>query len=105
MPCGFDIPRTLEEMPLLSAHEGWADVKAPGKYLIEVRDGHNNARSPRPYALTAALAPTADPAEPNDKLGTATPLPLGEALRASILPKADVDYYRVTLPRPGGSYA
>lgn len=32
-PCGFDIPRTLQEMPLLEEKDGWGAVKA-------VRDGN-----------------------------------------------------------------
>jgi len=30
------------------------DVKKPGRYLVEVRDGYNNARSPQPYSLTVS---------------------------------------------------
>jgi len=81
--------------------EAWADIKTPGTYLLEVRDGLNNARSAEPYAVLATLKPTADPAEPNDEPKDATPLGLGQTVRANILPRADGDLYRITLGRPG----
>ena len=80
---------------------GWADVAGSGLYVIEVRDGSNNARSSQPYSISAALRTTADPAEPNNDSGAATALSLDDTLEANILPKGDADHYRVILPRPG----
>ena len=48
MPCGFDIARTMEEMPLLSAHEGWADVKAVKDSRVIVADGNQYFNRPGP---------------------------------------------------------
>jgi hypothetical protein len=28
------------------------DIKKPGRYIVEVRDGYNNARSAQPYSMT-----------------------------------------------------
>jgi hypothetical protein len=79
----------------------WADIAAPGRYFLEVRDGGNTARSPEPYSLVVQLAATADSGEPNDTVETATPLALGEVVSASILPRGDADHYRLELARAG----
>ena len=76
----------------LTAHT--ADIKTPGDYVIEVRDGSSNARSPEPYGLTASFAPTADSrVEPNDVVAQATPIALGTTIVGSILPVGDADHY------------
>ena len=82
-------------------YSAWADIKAPGRYVIEVRDGSNNAFAPEGYAMTTTLIPTADPAEPNDSLITATPLGWNQAMGSNILPLGDVDYFRVEASRQG----
>jgi hypothetical protein len=81
--------------------EGSVDLPAAGSYVIEVRDGNNNARSIIPYALRLAFTPTKDRAEPNNTFGTSTPLKLGASLWATILPRGDVDWYRISTHRPG----
>ena len=48
MPCGFDIARTMEEMPLLTAHDGWADVKAVKDGRVIVADGNQYFNRPGP---------------------------------------------------------
>ncbi|MDF0603419.1 hypothetical protein P1J78_22055 [Psychromarinibacter sp. C21-152] len=78
-----------------------ADLKAPGDYVIEVRDGSSDARSPEPYSLTARFVATPDPAEPNDDHTTATPISLGERVAAAILPRGDYDHYRLDVPDRG----
>ena len=47
------------------------------------------------------FTPTQDRGEPNNSIGTATPLKLGAPVQGTILPKGDVDWYRVSTPRPG----
>jgi len=79
----------------------WVDIKTPGQYVIEVRDGSNNAFSPATYSMTTSLIPTADPAEPNDESATATPLGWNQAVASNILPLGDVDYFRVEAGRQG----
>jgi hypothetical protein len=83
------------------AFDGWADLPAPGAYVLEVRDGYNNARSAAPYALHTAFTPVADAAEPNDDIASATPLAFGQAVSAHILPQRDADHYRVAVDRRG----
>ena len=39
-PCGFDIARTLEEMPLLERRPGWRELKAVQRDRIFVADGN-----------------------------------------------------------------
>ncbi len=77
------------------------DLPRPGIYHLEVRDGHNNARSTVPYTLRATLTPTKDTGEMNNTRETATPLPLGQAIQANILPKADADWYAITVEAQG----
>jgi iron complex transport system substrate-binding protein len=47
-PCGFDIARTLEEMPLLSAKKGWAALKAVKERQVFVADGNQYFNRPGP---------------------------------------------------------
>lgn len=82
-------------------YAAWADIPAPGNYLIEVRDSYNNARSEQAYTLIASFIPTKDPAEPNDTISEATEISLDHGVEASILPMGDVDFYRIRMPRPG----
>jgi len=77
------------------------DLGAPGPYLIEVRDGSNDARSVEPYTIALSYKPTNDRGEPNNSFGTALPLKLGTAISATILPKGDADWYRISAGRPG----
>lgn len=48
LPCGFDIPRTLQEMPLLEAHEGWQDMQAVRANRVYVTDGNQYFNRPGP---------------------------------------------------------
>ena len=81
--------------------EAWADIKTPGVYYLEVRDGSNDARSKDSYDLHVGLDSTADPAEPNDRRDTATPLAFGQPVTASILPLGEADFNRIQAPRQG----
>ena len=38
MPCGFDVPRGLQDIPLLSQREGWADLPAVRNRRVYVVD-------------------------------------------------------------------
>lgn len=80
---------------------GWADLKTPGSYIVEVRDGSNNARAADSYGMVISFIPTADPSELNDSLETATPLAFNQPMQAAILPLGDVDYYMVTANHQG----
>jgi hypothetical protein len=77
------------------------DLPASGTYYLEVRDGHNNARSSQPYTLRTTLTLTKDTGEPNDTVETATPLVLEQAIQANILPRNDADWYRLEIPKQG----
>ena len=77
------------------------DVREPGQYLIEVRDGRNDERSAQPFQVSADFVPTADAQEPNDTFAQASALTLGEPARANILPKGDADFYNVNIPAQG----
>ena len=77
------------------------DLPTSGSYVLEVRDGRDDARAIEPYTLQVTFTPTQDLSEPNNSMGTATPLKLGATVKGTILPKGDVDWYRVSSPRPG----
>ncbi|HXX30921.1 MAG TPA: PPC domain-containing protein, partial [Myxococcaceae bacterium] len=67
--------------------------KVDGKW---VRDMEN---PDQPYRLTVTTAPDtgAEEREPNDSPDTATPISPGKPVRGTILPKRDVDFYRLDL--------
>jgi hypothetical protein len=77
------------------------DLPTGGSYVLEVRDGRDDARAIEPYTLQVTFTPSQDRGEPNNSMGTATPLKLGATVQGTILPKGDVDWYRVSTPRPG----
>jgi hypothetical protein len=80
---------------------GSLDLAAPGRYYIETADGSYDARSVQPFTVTATFKPAADPFEPNDSFGAATPLELGSPVQINILPRGDVDWHYVELPNQG----
>lgn len=50
-PCGFDIPRTAEEMHLLSRRREWKDLKAVKTGQVYVADGNQYFNRPGPRLL------------------------------------------------------
>jgi len=50
-PCGFDIARTLEEMPLLECRPSWRKLKAVQQDRIFVADGNQYFNRPGPRIL------------------------------------------------------
>ncbi|MDQ3773181.1 MAG: ABC transporter substrate-binding protein, partial [Pseudomonadota bacterium] len=47
-PCGFDIPRTLAEMPLLEKRPGWHELRAVREDRVIVADGNQYFNRPGP---------------------------------------------------------
>ncbi|MFN3232787.1 MAG: cobalamin-binding protein [Alphaproteobacteria bacterium] len=48
LPCGFDMPRVLEEMPLLTQRDGWPGLKAVQNGQVYVTDGNQYFNRPGP---------------------------------------------------------
>jgi iron complex transport system substrate-binding protein len=48
LPCGFDLKRTFEEVPLLRAKPGWADLRAVREGQVFVADGNQYFNRPGP---------------------------------------------------------
>jgi iron complex transport system substrate-binding protein len=48
LPCGFDIPRTLEEMHLLAAQPGFGELRAVKAGRVAVADGNQYFNRPGP---------------------------------------------------------
>ncbi|MDI9583151.1 MAG: carboxypeptidase regulatory-like domain-containing protein [Acidobacteriota bacterium] len=79
------------------------EVDGPKTVYIRVGDLGDNGSSPNPYTLSAWMEPC-DELETmggNDTAATASPLELGEWVRASILPTGDDDWYQIQLDFPG----
>src|SRR5262249_26742355 len=71
--------------------EGFADLRTPGAYYLEVRDGGNDARSIEPATLRTRFAPSIAEGEPDDTFGSAAAEPLVGVSQRSILPVGDAD--------------
>ena len=54
MPCGFDIPRTRVEMPVLAAHPGWDDLRAVREGRVFLTDGNQYFNRPDPRVVESA---------------------------------------------------
>jgi iron complex transport system substrate-binding protein len=63
-PCGFDIPRTLEEMNSLSEKPEWKSLKAVGAGRVVVADGNQYFNRPGPR-LAESLEILAEIIHPN----------------------------------------
>ena len=48
MPCGFDLERTREDVPLLQARQGWADLQAVRNGRVYLSDGNQYFNRPGP---------------------------------------------------------
>jgi iron complex transport system substrate-binding protein len=48
MPCGFDIGRTMQDVPLLEAKDGWASLKAVRRGRVFATDGNQYFNRPGP---------------------------------------------------------
>jgi len=82
-------------------NKGVVDLPASGQYYLELHDWGNNARSSEPYTLALGFSPTADDTEPNNKLETASPVPVAKRVKANILPRKDVDLYWLPVAHQG----
>ena len=47
-PCGFDIPRTREDLPVLASYPGWPMLKAVQQNRVYVADGNQYFNRPGP---------------------------------------------------------
>lgn len=48
LPCGFDLPRSREEMPALTQKPGWSSLKAVRSRRVYLTDGHQYFNRPGP---------------------------------------------------------
>jgi iron complex transport system substrate-binding protein len=65
MPCGFDLPRTVEEMPALSDRPDWPDLKAVRTGRVYLADGNQyfNRSGPRLVESLEMLAEMLHPGQ------------------------------------------
>ncbi len=81
--------------------EGFVDFPAAGTYFLEIVDGRDDDRAIDHAVLKTTFRATPDPLEPNNSLGAASRLEIGVAHRGYILPRGDVDWYRLDIDRAG----
>jgi iron complex transport system substrate-binding protein len=55
MPCGFDLKRTLEDLPVLQAKDGWYDLKAVRSNRVYATDGNQYFNRPGPRLVESLL--------------------------------------------------
>ncbi len=72
------------------------DVPMPGWMYIAVYDADGKAHAD-PYTLTVDLQPVQDSFDPNNVLGDAAEIQLGQAVTASICPKGESDWYKIKI--------
>lgn len=72
------------------------DVPMPGWVYMAVYDADGKAHA-EPYALTADFLPVQDSFDPNNVLGDAVEIQLGQAVTASICPKGESDWYKIKI--------
>lgn len=70
------------------------DVPTPGWIFIMVLDADGKAHA-EPYTLTVDFQPVQDSFDPNNVLGDAAEIQLGQAVTASICPKGESDWYKI----------
>lgn len=63
MPCGFDLSRTLREMPTLTNRPGWNQLRAVKNHRVFVTDGNQYFNRPGPRIVDSMeiLAETLHP--------------------------------------------
>lgn len=76
------------------------DLPARGTYYVEVKDQHNK-RAEDPYRITLSFEATRDDGEPDNEWQLASPIELGKAVAAAIMPRGDVDWYRIDAESQG----
>lgn len=76
------------------------NLEQAGQYYLEVADGGDNASSADFYRLSLQFDP-GDSFEPNNSLGKAKSIGLGQEILASINPRRDHDWYRFSVTQPG----
>jgi hypothetical protein len=80
---------------------GVVDLPRPGPYWVEVRDNYDNGESTHPYRMRTRFTPSADQQEPNDRFGSAAAISTAADFPATILPRGDVDWYRLDVEQHG----
>jgi len=51
LPCGYDIARTMQDMPILEAKPGWRDLRAVREGRVAVADGNQYFNRPGPRVV------------------------------------------------------
>jgi hypothetical protein len=80
---------------------GSVDFGKPGRYFLEFADSNNDATSIEPFNLALGFTASLDAFEPNDAIGSARVLTPGGEVPLTMFPRADADWFRVTVSDPG----
>lgn len=71
-----------------------------GEYVVQAEEWNCNDSSPDPFTLKVLVTPAPDALEPDDSAAAARVLRSGEEVRACLLPRGDVDWFRFEVKRP-----
>jgi len=72
-----------------------------GLYYLLVRDWYGNISSLNSYSLNFNFINMQDEYEPNDSIETARLIDFGMTYLATVAPKADADFYKISIPDAG----
>ncbi len=77
------------------------DLPAPGEYYVEIADSYNDQADIAHYTFETAFIPQADQYEPNNALGSATPVSTNSEFLFNILPRGDTDWFAMAIEAAG----
>ncbi|MBX2997905.1 MAG: PPC domain-containing protein [Caldilineaceae bacterium] len=80
---------------------GLVDVVTPDRYLLEVRDSGDDARSIQPYTLKTRFSAIIDSGSTNDDFASAAPIALNTSTAGNIFPAGDHDWFSVDVAAAG----
>lgn len=77
------------------------DLPRPGTYWLQFADSYSDAVGDAAFPVTLSYAVAPDLYEPNDRADTAKHIALDSAFPIAILPRGDIDVFRLTAPSAG----
>ncbi len=81
--------------------EGFVDFPRPGRYILQIADGRDDASGVKLFDLELTYTAQMDQYEPNNSMAAATPHATGNEIAINILPRGDHDWFRIDVPSQG----
>jgi fibronectin type 3 domain-containing protein len=76
-------------------------IQKPGRYFVSLSDVRGTGASPDVMSVTATFRPIDRSFEPNETPKDAKPLAFGKVVGTTLFPAKDLDFYKITVPKPG----